>query len=57
MIQQAMDGIVDDDQILPMTVLGTLIGEMKILANEFLPSGIYPFFFQPCLGEDGSVCQ
>ena len=45
MIQQAMDGIVDDNQILPVTVLGTLIGKMEILTNELLPSGIHPFFF------------
>jgi hypothetical protein len=49
MIQQAMDGIMDNDQILPVTVLGTLIGKMEIGEDESIVFQRLQAIVQPIL--------
>ena len=58
MIQQAMDGIMDNDQILPVTVLGTLIGKMEIGEDESIVFQRLQAIVQPILLLfDSFVCQ
>ena len=54
-IQQAMDSVMNNNQIISVAVMGTFVREMEIFANEFVPTSIDPFLLKSSFREDCSI--